>query len=104
MLVKIKNYWWLFTTLATIIVSIISCTIVVAEFYYNIEDKYNELMTSVEANKQMSLKSVIWNSEIPIGEQISACDIYINSNFNSLTKKHCEYLVTNYDKLREVTK
>lgn len=102
MINKLKNYWWLFTTLATILLSIISCTIVVAEFYYNIENQYNKLLLSVESNKQMSLKSVIWNSEIPIGEQISACDVYIDSGFNSLTKKHCEYLVANYDKLREV--
>ena len=99
---KIKQYWWLITTVGTIIISIISCTLVVARFYYNIENKYYELEESINTNKQMSLKSVIWNSEIPLNEQLSACDIYINSGYNSLTKKHCENILNDY-KGRSIT-
>ena len=93
---KIKQYWWLITTIGTIIISIISCTLVVAKFYYNIENKYYEIEETINTNKQMSLKGVIWNSEIPIMEQLSACDIYINSGYNSLTKKYCENIVNEY--------
>lgn len=93
---KIKQYWWLITTVVTIIISIISCTLVVAKFYYNIEDKYYELEEIINTNKQMSLKSIIWNSEIPLTEQLSACDIYLNSGYNSLTKKHCQIIIEDY--------
>lgn len=99
---KIKQYWWLITTIATIIISIISCTLVVAKFYYNIENKYYEIEETINTNKQMSLKGVIWNSEIPIMEQLSACDIYINSGYNSLTKKYCENILNDY-KGRSIT-
>lgn len=99
---KIKQYWWLITTIGTIIVSIISCTLVVAKFYYNIENKYYELEESINTNKQMSLKSVIWNSEIPLPEQLSACDKYLTSGYNSLTKKHCEIIIEDYQEKKNV--
>ena len=102
MINKIKHYWWLITTLGAIIVSIISCTLVVARFYYNIENKYYELEESINTNKQMSLKSVIWNREIPLTEQLSACDIYLNSGYNSLTKKHCEIIIEDYQEKKNV--
>ena len=77
-------------------------TLVVAKFYYNIENKYYELEESINTNKQMSLKSVIWNSEIPLPEQLSACDNYLSSGYNSLTKKHCEIIIEDYQEKKNV--
>lgn len=69
--------------------------IVVAVFMllHNTLNKYDEILGTINTTQQMALKSVIWNDNIPDGERASACDIYINSGYNSLTKKECQIIV-----------
>ena len=49
----------------------------------------------------MSLKSVIWNDNIPLGERTTACDTYLNAGYNSLTKKHCEKILKESEEYNE---
>lgn len=69
--------------------------IVVAVFMllHNTLNKYDEILGTINTTQQMALKSVIWNDNIPNGERASACDIYINAGYNSLTKKECQIIV-----------
>lgn len=60
---------------------------------HNTLNKYDDILDTLKTTKQMSLKSVIWNDSIPVGERTSACDVYLGAGYNSLTKKHCEKLV-----------
>ena len=62
-------------------------------FLHNNLNKYDELLETVKTAQQMSLKSVIWNQEIPLAERTSACDVYLNAGYNSLTKKLCEKII-----------
>ena len=62
-------------------------------FLHNNLNKYDELLETVKTTQQMSLKSVIWNQEIPLAERTSACDVYLNAGYNSLTKKLCEKII-----------
>ena len=63
-----------------------------------IDNAYNEILVTIKTNEQMSLKSIIWNDNIPISDRLSACDIYIKKGYNSVTKKHCEIALANYEK------
>ena len=62
-------------------------------FSHNSLNKYNDILETVKTTQQMSLKSVIWNESIPIGERASACDVYLNAGYNSMTKKECEMIL-----------
>ena len=62
-------------------------------FLHNNLNKYDELLENMKTTQQMSLKSVIWNQEIPIAERTSACDVYLSEGYNSLTKKLCEKIL-----------
>ncbi len=62
-------------------------------FLHNSLNKYNDILETVKTTQQMSLKSVIWNESIPIGERASACDVYLNAGYNSMTKKECEMIL-----------
>lgn len=55
--------------------------------------KFDETISTIKTTQQMALKSVIWNDNIPVGERVSACDIYIKSGYNSLTKKECQHII-----------
>lgn len=89
MLKKIKEYKeWL-----VIAVGIISIIWGVFMRYQGFIDKNEELITTIKTTQQMALKSVIWNEEIPIAERASACDVYLNAGYNSLTKKECESIL-----------
>ena len=87
----LKEYWWLITTIA----AIIGCIWSVFGTYQANNDKHEELVETTKTSLQMSLKSVIWNDKIPLAERASACDVYLNSGFNSLTKKECEVILEN---------
>lgn len=62
-------------------------------FLHNNLNKYDELLETVKTTQQMSLKSVIWNQEIPLAERTSACDVYLEAGYNSLTKRLCEKII-----------
>lgn len=78
---------------ATLVISII---IIISGFFvgiYNILSQNDEILTKLQTTQQMALKSVIWNEEIPLTERASACDVYLSSGYNSLTKKECEIIL-----------
>lgn len=65
--------------------------------YQDIKDDYEELIKTTKTTQQMSLKSIIWNDNIPEIESISACDVYLAAGYNSATKKHCETIIERSD-------
>lgn len=88
---KLKEYWWVITTITLLIGEIWG----VFALYQSFRDENKELVETTKTSLQMSLKSVIWNDNIPIAERASACDVYLESGFNSLTKKECEFILDN---------
>lgn len=62
-------------------------------FLHNNLNKYDELLENMRTTQQMSLKSVIWNQDIPVAERTSACDVYLSEGYNSLTKRLCEKIL-----------
>jgi len=62
-------------------------------FYQSYLDNNEEIKDTLKTTQQMSLKSVIWNDNIPLAERSSACDVYLSNGYNSLTKKHCEMIL-----------
>lgn len=83
---KYKEKYLLIMFFATTIWSIFS-------FYQTYKDTNEELKNTLKTTQQMSLKSVIWNDNIPLAERTSACDVYLKNGYNSLTKKHCEMIL-----------
>lgn len=83
---KIKEHWVLITFFVSIISSLFW-------FMHSVLNKYDEILGTIQTTQQMALKSVIWNDEIPIAERASACDVYLNAGYNSLTKKECETVI-----------
>ena len=65
----------------------------ICSFYFDSKRENEELIYTLKTTQQMSLKSVIWNESIPIAERASACDVYLNAGYNSLTKKECEIII-----------
>jgi hypothetical protein len=86
---KIKKYKEIYAFI-TIIIGILSGAFVIL---HNILNKYDEILDNLKTTQQMSLKSVIWNDNIPLAERSSACDVYLSNSYNSLTKKHCEMIL-----------
>lgn len=70
-------------------------------FYQKYLDNNEEILETLKTTKQMSLKSVIWNDNIPLGERTTACDTYLNAGYNSLTKKHCEKILKESEEINE---
>lgn len=62
-------------------------------FYDDYKDTNSQILEKLNTTQQMSLKSVIWNDNIPLGERMTACDTYLGQGYNSLTKKHCEKIL-----------
>ncbi len=85
---RVKEKYLLISFLIGIFVSLFM-------FLHNTINKYDNILDTVKTTQQMSLKSVIWNAGIPLGERTSACDVYLSSGYNSLTKKYCEKLINN---------
>ena len=86
---KINEYWKQITGIVAILVAIWG----VFSFLQGLRDDNKKILSELQTTKQMALKSVIWNDEIPITDQTSACDIYITSGYNSMTKKRCEIII-----------
>lgn len=91
---KLKKYKELYLLIAFFIGIIWA----VFSFYQSYLNNNEEILDTLKTTQQMSLKSVIWNDNIPLGERTSACDVYLSSGYNSLTKKHCEILVNEYER------
>lgn len=83
---KLKENW-------KIVSSFIIAIWAVFTFYQSYLDTNEEILNRLNTTQQMSLKSVIWNDKIPLGERMSACDTYLGQGYNSLTKKHCEKIL-----------
>lgn len=83
---KLKEYWLIIVFFMSIISSIFL-------FMHNVLNKYDEILGTIKTTQQMALKSVIWNDAIPVAERASACDVYLNAGYNSLTKKECETII-----------
>ena len=66
-------------------------------FAHNSINKYDEMLDTLKTTQQMSLKSVIWNDSIPTTERATACDIYLNAGYNSMTKKECQKILEGED-------
>jgi len=64
---------------------------------HNTMNTIDEILTTLKTTQQMSLKSVIWNDDIPTAERVSACDTYLNAGYNSLTKKECEIIIKEWE-------
>lgn len=62
-------------------------------FYQKYLDNNKEILNTLKTTQQMSLKSVIWNDAIPLGERATACDTYLQAGYNSLTKKECSVII-----------
>lgn len=90
---KIKNIASLISSL-TIITGLLTG---LYTYFADYKVSRDELMSSTKTSLRMSLKSVIWNENIPLDERISACDDYLGLGYNSYTKKHCEVLLKGVD-------
>lgn len=86
---KLENIksWWL------LIAFFIGLLVAFFMTIHNSINQYNDVIKTIKTTQQMALKSVIWNDNIPLGERASACDVYLNAEFNSLTKKECEIIL-----------
>jgi hypothetical protein len=83
---NIKSWYLLLAGFFAVIIAIFT-------FMHNTLNKYDEVLATIKTTQQMSLKSVIWNDNIPLAERSSACDVYLNAGYNSLTKKHCQIIL-----------
>lgn len=83
---SIKSWWLLLAFFIGILISFITGI-------HNVLNKYDEILGTIKTTQQMSLKSVIWNEKIPLAERASACDVYLNAGYNSLTKKECQVIL-----------
>ena len=75
---KIKENWLVITFFIASLTSIFLGL-------HNLLNKYDQILGKLNTTQQMALKSVIWNNEIPVAERASACDVYLNAGYNSLT-------------------
>jgi len=90
---KIKDYWWLLSKIGLIITTVVGFIWCVFSTYSDLNKKYDQILQTNRTTQQMALKSVIWNKEIPLDERASACDVYLNAGYNSMTKKECELII-----------
>lgn len=86
MLEQFKRYW-------VAIAFVVGLFGTAFAFLHNNLNKYDELLENMRTTQQMSLKSVIWNREIPMTERTSACDVYLAEGYNSMTKRLCEKIL-----------
>ena len=87
---EIKKSWQWITLLTAVIGGFWSV------FHYF--DKQNDEMARAI---QMSEKAIIWNKEIPVIERASVCDDYLSRGYNSYTKKLCENVILQDERLTE---
>ncbi len=83
---KLKEHYAILAFFAGLVISIFL-------LIHNSMNNIDEILKTLKTTQQMSLKSVIWNDDIPVAERASACDTYLNAGYNSLTKKECEIII-----------
>ena len=88
---KINDYWKQITGIIAILVAMWG----VFSYLQGLKQDNDKILDTLKTTQQMALKSVIWNKEIPLTERASACDIYLNAGYNSLTKKECQVVIDN---------
>lgn len=93
MIEKIKNIKFLVGIITSLLVALVTGIWFVFSTYQSFINKNEDLLDTIKTTQQMALKSVIWNEEIPLPERASACDVYLNAGYNSLTKKECESII-----------
>ena len=86
---KINDYWKQITGIIAILVAMWG----VFSYLQGLKQDNDKILDTLKTTQQMALKSVIWNKEIPLTERASACDIYLNAGYNSLTKKECQVVI-----------
>ena len=89
---KIEKYWKFITLIITIFSVVIGGFITIIKAI----DNQNELL---ESTSKLAQKSVIWNESIPAIERAEACDIYLSKGYDSYTKKLCENVILQDEKL-----
>lgn len=90
---KYKNGYTVIAFFIGILISFIGIIWFVFSEYQEIIDTYEEVLNTTKTTQQMSLKSVIWNENIPEIERMSACDVYLAAGYNSATKKYCQTII-----------
>lgn len=86
---KLKKYKEIYGLLAFFVGLIITCFI----FFHSKLNEMDDILKTLKTTQQMSLKSVIWNDNIPLVERASACDVYLSAGYNSMTKKECQVII-----------
>lgn len=86
---KINEYWKHITGFIAIIVFIWG----IFGYMQGLKNDNKEILDTLQTTQQMALKSVIWNDEIPLTERASACDVYLDAGYNSLTKRECQEVI-----------
>lgn len=89
---KLKKYWGWITLSVAILTAIFGCFLKVFNYF----DGQNEEMAKTI---QMAEKSIIWNDKIPVIERANVCDDYLARGYNSYTKKLCENVILQDERL-----
>ena len=89
---KIKKYWGWATLTIAILSAIFGCFWKIFKYF----DEQNEEMAKTI---QMAEKSIIWNTNVPVIERATVCDDYLSRGYNSYTKKLCENVILQDEKL-----
>jgi len=86
---KISEYWKYITSIVAILVAMWG----VFAYLSGLKEGNDKILEELKTTKQMALKSVIWNDEIPLTERANACDLYLSAGYNSLTKEKCQKIL-----------
>ena len=60
----------------------------------------NQNIEMAETSK-LAQQAIIWNKEIPVIQRAEVCDLYLAKGFDSYTKKLCEKVILQDEKLAE---
>lgn len=60
----------------------------------------NQNIEMAETSK-LAQQAIIWNKEIPVIQRAEVCDLYLSKGFDSYTKKLCEKVILQDEKLAE---
>ena len=87
---KVKKWWgW-----ATILIAVFGCFFKVFQYF----DYQNEELAETS---KLAQQAIIWNKEVPVIQRAEVCDLYLSKGFDSYTKKLCEKVILQDEKLAE---
>lgn len=89
---KIKKYWGWATILVAIFTTIISGFNTMTNYF----EQQNEEMAETS---KLAQQAIIWNKEVPVIQRAEVCDLYLSKGFDSYTKKLCENVILQDEKL-----